>query len=85
MITNNAGMRIFDILPIPLSTFLCEINHKRTHNKRTPIVVGIKRNPAFDKLELPPTVSVKKAAASAPQLNVKLLKRYTKSQLRITI
>ena len=37
------------------------------------------------KFEEPPTFAVKNADGSLPHPNVKLFKRYTKSQLKITI
>ena len=82
---NSNGIRILEAFPMPLSTSLFDMNHKIAHVIITPIVVGINRKLALLKLELPPTLLTKYNAASVPQLNVILLNRYTKSQLKITI
>ena len=84
IMTNNAGINILETLPIPSSTSLCETYHNAIHKNTTQIVVYMSKTPAFAKSEPPPTVFVKKPVVSEPQLNVKLDRKYTISQLRIT-
>jgi hypothetical protein len=48
------------------------MNHTITHIISAPIVVGIIKEPKFDKLELPPTFCTKYAATSLPHENVTL-------------
>lgn len=71
---NSNGTRILEALPIPLWTFLFEMDHSKNQAIKTPIVVGIKNKKALDKSELPPTLR-KYVTVSVPQLNVKLLNR----------
>ena len=59
IMTNKDGIKTFETLPIPSSTFLWEMYHKTIHIKITQMVVGTSKNPALAKSELPPTVVVK--------------------------
>jgi hypothetical protein len=85
IIINNEGIRTLATFPIPSLRSLCEINHKIAQIKIVPIAVGISKVQALARLELPPTKPVKKVVGFAPQENLKLDRKYTISQLMMTI
>ena len=79
------GIRILETLPIPSSTSLFETNQNNAHRIMLQRKVGNIMELIPLKLEEPPTFAAKNADGSVPHPNVKLFKKYTKSQLKITI
>ena len=65
---------------MPLSTSLFETSQNRTHNIIIPMKVGSIIEPMLPKSEEPPTLVAKKAEGSFPHPNVKLFRKYMKSQ-----
>ena len=80
---NNNGIRIVDILPIPLSTSRTDTTQKIPHKTSVQINVGTINVAKLAKLELPPTLFMKNEEGSLPHPKLKLFRRYTKSHPNI--
>ena len=81
----SIGIKTLETIPIPSFTSWFDINQKITHRTIMPMKVGTTIPIGEDKSEFPPTLFVKNEAVSDHQPKLKLLTRYTKSQLKITI